>query len=46
MREGSEIELLPGGYIYDVSAKWGDGETAGGTGRYAFYIEKLYPGNE
>ena len=46
VRDGGEIELIPGGYVYEVVAKWGDGETAGGTGRYAFYIDKLYPHDE
>lgn len=46
IRDTGEIELLPGGYVYEVVAKWGDGETAGGTGRYAFYIDKLYPHDE
>lgn len=46
IRDTGEIELLPGGYIYDVVAKWGDGETAGGTGRYAFYVDKLHPHDE
>jgi len=35
---GSEIGLLPGGYIYEVVARWGDGENAGGSALYAFYI--------
>lgn len=35
---GGVIELLPGGYIYEVVARWGDGETAGGTALYAFYV--------
>jgi len=43
---GGVIELLPGGHIYEVVARWGDGETSGGTALYAFYINKLYPGNE
>lgn len=46
IRDRGEVELLPGGYLYEVTAKWGDGETAGGTGAYVFYIEKLHPGNE
>ena len=35
---GGIIELLPGGHIYEVVARWGDGESAGGTALYAFYI--------
>ena len=46
IRDTGEIELLPGGYIYEVVAEWGDGENYGGTGRYAFYIDKLFPGDE
>lgn len=46
VRNTGEIELLPGGYIYEVVARWGDGETAGGTAIYAFYLDKLYPHGE
>ena len=35
---GGVIDLLPGGYIYEVVAGWGDGETAGGTALYAFSV--------
>ena len=37
---GNEIELKPGGYIYEVTAEW-DAEKSGygGTARYSFYVE-------
>lgn len=38
--KGGMIELLSGGYLYEVTASWGDGETAGGTGTYVFHIVK------
>lgn len=36
--KGGVIELLPGGHLYEVTASWGDGETAGGTGTHVFYV--------
>ena len=36
--EGFEIELKPGGHIYEVRAKWDPEAGCGGTACYAFYI--------
>jgi hypothetical protein len=36
---GNVFELMPGGYIYEVTATWADdGGTFHGTAHYAFYV--------
>lgn len=36
---GNVFELLPGGYVYEVTATWNDdGEAFYGTAHYAFYV--------
>lgn len=35
---GVEFALKPGGYIYDVKARWGDRTDFGGTADYFFYV--------
>lgn len=35
---GNEITLKPGGYIYEVGARWDTASGYGGTAYYAFYI--------
>lgn len=38
---GKEIELKPGGYIYEVTAKWDTEKNGyGGTARYSFYVNR------
>lgn len=44
--ENLSMQLLPGGYVYEVIARWGDGETGGGVTTHMFWVNKLYPGNE
>ena len=44
--ENLSMQLLPGGYVYEVIARWGDGETSGGVTTHMFWVNKLYPGNE
>lgn len=40
--DGDEIELKPGGYIYEVTAEWDTEKSGyGGTARYSFYIKVL-----
>lgn len=36
--DGYEFALKPGGYVYDVEAKWGVGTDFGGTVNYFFYV--------
>lgn len=36
---GNEIELKPGGYIYEVMAKWDTESDCGGTAYYSFYMK-------
>ncbi len=38
VKDGSWFELLPGGHIYEIVASWGDGESFGGSARYAFHV--------
>ncbi|HCT91300.1 MAG TPA: hypothetical protein DF613_07965 [Lachnospiraceae bacterium] len=39
---GNEIELKPGGYIYEVTARWDTEKNGyGGTARYSFYAKVL-----
>lgn len=39
---GNEIELKPGGYIYEVQARWnGEDGYGGGTAYYSFYVETV-----
>ena len=39
---GNEIELKPGGYIYEVQARWnGEDGYGGGTAYYSFYIKTV-----
>ena len=39
---GNEIELKPGGYIYEVQARWdGEGDYGGGTAYYSFYVKTV-----
>lgn len=39
---GNEIELKPGGYIYEVLARWnGEDGYGGGTAYYSFYIKTV-----
>ena len=39
---GNEIELKPGGYIYEVTAEWDTGKSGyGGTAHYSFYMKVL-----
>lgn len=40
MARGYEIELRPGGYIYEVVAKWNAENGYGGTANYYFYVRK------
>ena len=37
---GYTFELKPGGYIYEVSARWDGGKEYGGDASYNFYIER------
>lgn len=40
--EGYQIELKPGGYIYEVRAKWDTEKSGyGGTAYYSFYVKTL-----
>lgn len=41
-----EMELLPGRYLYEFVARWGDGDSCGGTARYVCCIDRLYPRDE
>ncbi len=36
---GDEIELQPGGWIYEVHAAWGTQSGYGGTAHYSFYVK-------
>lgn len=40
---GNKIELKPGGFIYEVTARWDTEKyNRGGTARYSFYVKVLY----
>lgn len=36
--DGNTLQLKPGGYIYEVTARWDGSQGSGGTARYSFYI--------
>lgn len=38
---GYAIEVKPGGYIYEVTARWDDADGYGGTASYAFYVKGI-----
>lgn len=40
---GYEIDLKPGGYIYEVKAEWEPDNGYGGTACYSFYVESIRP---
>ena len=37
--EGDTLKLLPGGYVYEVTAEWTSSPTYRGTVSYAFHVE-------
>lgn len=39
---GNEIELQPGGYIYEVHAAWAPESGYGGTASYSFYVKSTW----
>lgn len=38
---GYAIEVKPGGYIYEVTARWDTADGYGGTASYAFYVKDI-----
>ena len=40
--DGNTLQLKPGGYIYEVTARWDDSQGSGGTACYAFYIRSSH----
>ena len=39
--ENGKITLKPGGYIYEVGARWDTASGYGGAAYYAFYIDYM-----
>lgn len=39
--DGQTMELAPGGWIYQVTARWDDEGYGGGTASYCFYIDRM-----
>ena len=37
--EGDTLKLIPGGYVYEVTAQWSSAPTHRGTVSYAFHVE-------